>query len=92
VAILVYWLIGVLIGVTVNGAVDAVVVVVSCLGVTCLEGVTWRVRTFGPEKGLARGRGDFAGDREGRMEKTEGWKVWRLEAGVLSGGEEKGWR
>jgi hypothetical protein len=38
VAILVYWLIGVLIGVTVNGAVDAAVVAVSCLGVTCLLG------------------------------------------------------
>jgi hypothetical protein len=37
VAILVYWLIGVLIGVTVNGAVGAAVVAVSCLGVTCLR-------------------------------------------------------
>jgi hypothetical protein len=34
----VYWLIGVSVGVTFNGAVDAAVVAVSCLGVTCLLG------------------------------------------------------
>jgi hypothetical protein len=49
-----------------------------------LKGVTWRMRTSGPGKGLARGRGDFAGDREDRMEETEGCKVWRLETGVWS--------
>jgi hypothetical protein len=55
-----------------------------------LKGVTWRVRTFGPEKGLARGRGNFVGDREDRMEKAGGWKVWRLETGVWSEDEVKG--